>query len=765
MKYYTRTSYCSLIAFAFILFAGCSTPGDKDQDAKNTKERPGSFFDQTGGKALPPRTPTEELVRPTTGTPYLQVKSIPPAIQNPEESNSQEIAGEKLPFDLSNSAKKPRVFNFSDATFPQVISLFSKELGFQYILSDDIKSKTTMICEMELTAQEVWDIFRQILANGNLFYTIKNKLLVIRPMSEAGQSHTVTPERTNLGVQIFILKHLDSKNMATQLAPFLSQGVKIIELPSQNAIMVMDNKEVIEKIRQIVTSLDQPAQNNWYKAIFQCRQVPSARIAEEVGQLLPVLGFPVSVNGSKDTPESMKITSLERLQLLIVSSPTPEALDTVKEWIGRLDTNEVGDQEQVYIYKVMNSTADSLAEVLSVMFPIKGSVRVPDVKTGDTKSQSGVVANVKTISSENGGAAPGSSATTASKSGGTTATADSGSIFDTPVRIYADGVNNTLTIRTKPRTYSMIKAVLDRHDILPKQVLIQVLVVEISLNDMMKFGVEFSMAGGSGNTETLGGTNYKNLNPGAKDEYGGKLWIFNPKHPEEKYGYIQALSGITNVKVLSSPQVLVVSHSQAHIAVGNKVPLVNSEITNSQSSVVTQPEDVSTSLVRNINYEDTGIILKIIPQVTHSNRITLIMDQTVSEAVRNSTSNIDSPEIQSRTMQTTMMINNGQTVLCGGMIKEKTTDNLDSLPIIDQIPFLRRLVGDTDYQKERSEMLILVSGHIITDENRLEELVSQYQQAVAVLQNYHKRGTTFENDPEREAARKKADEKESGWIK
>lgn len=62
-------------------------------------------------------------------------------------------------------------------------------------------------------------------------------------------------------------------------------------------------------------------------------------------------------------------------------------------------------------------------------------------------------------------------------------------------------------------------------------------------------------------------------------------------------------------------------------------------------------------------------------------------------------------------------------------------------------------------------MLILVSGHIITDENRLEELVSQYQQAVAMLQNYHKRGTTFENDPEREAARKKADEKESGWIK
>lgn len=758
MKRLKEKTAIALTAIFLTLLSGCTTP--EKQESSTEPEKPGSFFDQTGGKPLPKDIQRDEMVRPAESS-YLQVKNIEPSLQSPKTPKDAGLAPEKLPFDLTDKKKKMRVFNFSDAPFPQVISLFSKELGFQYLLTDDIKNKTTMICEMDLTVQEVWDIFQQILANANLYYTIQNKLLVIRPMSEAGQSHTVAPERTNIGVQVFILKHLDSKNMATQLAPFISKGVKIIELPSQNAIMVMDNKEVIDKIREIISYLDQPAQANWYKAVFQCKQVPSQRIAEELGQLLPVLGFPVSINGNKDTPESMKITSLERLQLLVVSAPTAGALDAVREWIGRLDTNEVGDQEQVYIYRVQNSTADSLAEVLSVMFALKGTMRVPDLKTGDTKSQSGVVANVKSIASESGGTTTGTKATGSSATGktGTAATAAVGNIYDAAVRIYADGVNNTLTIRTKPRTYSMIKAILDRHDILPKQVLIQVLVVEISLNDLIKFGVEFSMTGGSGNVETLGGTNYKNLNPRSDNEYGGRFNIFNPKNPNEKYGYVQALSGITNVKVLSSPQVLVVSHSQAHIAVGNKVPLVNSEITNSQSSVVTTPDDVSTSLVRNINYEDTGIILKIIPQVTHSNHITLIMDQTVSEAVRNSTSNIDSPEIQSRTMQTTMMIKDGQTVLCGGMIKEKTTDNLDSLPFIDQIPFLRRLVGDTDYQKERTEMLILVTGSIITSENHLEGLLKQYRQAVSLLQNYHKRGTTFEQAP-----RESSKIKDSGWL-
>lgn len=758
MKRLKDQTIIALTAIFLTLFPGCTT--SEKQESSPEPDQPGSFFDQTGGKPLPKDIQRDEMVRPAESS-YLQVKNIEPSLQSPKTPKDAGLAPEKLPFDLTDKKKKMRVFNFSDAPFPQVISLFSKELGFQYLLTDDIKNKTTMICEMDLTVQEVWDILQQILANANLYYTIQNKLLVIRPMSEAGQTHTVAPERTNIGVQVFILKHLDSKNMATQLAPFISKGVKIIELPSQNAIMVMDNKEVIDKIREIISYLDQPAQANWYKAVFQCRQVPSQRIAEELGQLLPVLGFPVSINGNKDTPESMKITSLERLQLLVVSAPTAGALDAVREWIGRLDTNEVGDQEQVYIYRVQNSTADSLAEVLSVMFALKGTMRVPDLKTGDTKSQSGVVANVKSIASESGGTTTGTKPTGSSATGktGSAATAAAGNIYDAAVRIYADGVNNTLTIRTKPRTYSMIKAILDRHDILPKQVLIQVLVVEISLNDLIKFGVEFSMTGGSGNVETLGGTNYKNLNPRSDNEYGGRFNIFNPKNPNEKYGYVQALSGITNVKVLSSPQVLVVSHSQAHIAVGNKVPLVNSEITNSQSSVVTTPDDVSTSLVRNINYEDTGIILKIIPQVTHSNHITLIMDQTVSEAVRNSTSNIDSPEIQSRTMQTTMMIKDGQTVLCGGMIKEKTTDNLDSLPFIDQIPFLRRLVGDTDYQKERTEMLILVTGSIITSENHLEGLLKQYRQAVSLLQNYHKRGTTFEQAP-----RESSKIKDSGWL-
>ncbi len=730
------------IIFIIFLFAGCSEFGTTKKDLLKEKEDTGSFFDLTGGKGNDPNYRHIELIKPDDSGDYMQVKSISPFHKYQDNSSDPSAKESKPPIELDEKQKKSRMFNFSDAPFHQVVSLFAKEIGFKYLLTDDIKDKTTLFCEMELTDKEVWDIFRQVMNNCKVYYTLDSGLLVIRPMSDAGQTTTLQDDRTNLGVEVFRLQYLEVKHVAAQLAPFITKGVKIIELPSQNSIMVMDSKEVLEKVRQIVSFLDQPARHNWFKAIFPVHNVPSLRIAEELGQLLPVLGIPVVVNSSKESSEAMQIASVDRLQILIVSAPTKSALNEAKNWIERLDNNETGDQEHVYIYKVRNSKAESLTEILATIFNLEGTALVAESKTSESTG-------LTTTSKEIAYKGKVSNVAAASKGGAANPSSDSGAIFDTSVRVYADGVQNRLIIRTKPRVFTMIKAILDSLDTIPKQVLIQVLVVEVGLNDTTKFGVEFSMTDSKNNVGYLGGTNYKNLNPGSDKEYGGQFWLFNPKDPSQKYGYIQALSGMTNVKVLSSPQILVLSHNQAKFAVGNKVPLVNSEITNSQS-VVTDLKDVSTNLVRNIQYQDTGIILKIIPQVTDSGQITFIMDFEVSEAVRNTTSTIDSPEIQNRTLNTTMMISDSQTIMCGGMIKEKITDNLDSIPVLDKIPFLRRLVGDTDYQKQRTEMLILITGTVIAQNTQLETLITHYKRSVGLLQEYHNKKSILDLDPERE---------------
>lgn len=738
--------FCGVILV--ILISSCQSNPKVEKKTTIIPDREvGSFFDTTGGKLFSAETSVEEIVQAANDSSYIRTQKVEVPIYSRKVPNKSNISIEKLPFDLTQKARKKCEFNFSDASFYDIVALFAKELGFKYILSEDIKTKTTLSCQGNFTAKEIWDIFNVILQKNGLYFTIEKGIFNFSPMANAGQSNTIDSSETNLDIHVFELKHINSKNVAAQLAPFVSKGVKILELPLQNSILVMDNKSVLQKIKEIVKTLDVPSKKDWYKCVFDCQSIPSARLVEELSQIFPVLGLPVSTNNKKEDSSGIQIISIDRLQLIVASAPTPEILDEIKRWISILDKNDVGDQEKVFIYQVMNSKAEQLTEALSVIFSLDGTAISTENKTSDTVN--GMLAtSSKEITSKK------STSSIKNKTG--TITSDTGSIYDTPVRIYADGVNNRLIIKTKPRTYAMIRALLNRIDILPQQVLLQVLVVEVGLNDTTKFGVEFSMTGGSGNVGTTGGVNYKNLNPGSNTEYGGKFFIYNPSNPDQKYGYIQALSGMTDVKVISSPQILVVSHTQAQISVGNKVPLVNSEITNSQS--VTDPTD--TSLVRNIQYQDTGIILKILPQVTKSGQILLVLDQTVSEAVRNTTSNIDSPEIQERSLKTTMMLANGQTILSGGMIKEKVTDNLDSIPVIDNIPFLRRLIGDTDYQKERTEMLILVSATIISKETQLEELVKRYRDSVELLQTFHQDKTIIRRDPEK--MRMKA--KEAGLV-
>ena len=166
--------------------------------------------------------------------------------------------------------------------------------------------------------------------------------------------------------------------------------------------------------------------------------------------------------------------------------------------------------------------------------------------------------------------------------------------------------------------------------------------------------------------DSSAGTDYKYLQPGGKEQYGAKYWLSDPDNPDDKFAYIKALAGRSNVKVISRPQVLVISHNPALISVGDRVPIITAEVTNTSSATKVD----GTTLIRSVTYEDTGIILNITPHITRGGRIGIDLNQTVSEAQVNTTSDIDSPTIQERQLKTMMSLRDGQTVICGGLIRE-----------------------------------------------------------------------------------------------
>ena len=265
------------------------------------------------------------------------------------------------------------------------------------------------------------------------------------------------------------------------------------------------------------------------------------------------------------------------------------------------------------------------------------------------------------------------------------------------------------------------------------------MIIEVTLTESTQFGLELSGQSQWWGENVTIGSEYSKLNHdlatgGAARENGLSFLISDPNNPENKFAYIKALAGDDNVKVISCPQILVESHTQAYVNVGTKVPYLTQNLTNTGSSTST-----GTDIVQNIDYEDTGVILTITPQVTSTNLISLELDQKLLDAVYNTTSSIDSPEFTTRQFTTSMTIRNGRTMVIGGLIQESRKDNLESIPLINNIPVLRRIIGSTDASAKRSEILLLVTGHIVDEKSRVEDMIKRYNDAIESINEFDSR--------------------------
>ena len=604
-------------------------------------------------------------------------------------------------------------FNFKNAAMVDVVPVFASLLGFNFVVEGALPGTVTMSMRERLLPRQIWEILFQLFRASGVAAEYSGGILHLRNVGQIPQELTLDAPGSGIEMGIFRLRHIKCAEALAQIRKFLPRDIRAIELPASNTLLILEKSDTLNRLRMLLEELDRPAGVNVFKRVYPCSHVTAAQLAKELRSILPILGFPVSDNPADSAQNSgaLVVLPLDRLDAVLVSAASEEALQEVGSWIDTLDREENG-KEELFIYDVINSRAEVLVKALSAMYTVTGGMITTDA-AGEIVETSNI--GTPATMAKNSDVAP-------------------GSVFDVPVRIWADALHQRLTIRTTPRVYASIKAYLERIDTIPPQLLLQVLVLEVMLNDSLEFGMEFSAQIKSGNLESIFGTDYKYLTPGSGQgqQYGSKYWIFNPDNPNEKFGYVNALSGQSNVRVISSPQLLIVNNAKASINVGDDVPVITAEVTNTDSASQT-----GTTLVRNVTYKETGITLTVLPQITRGGRITMKVEQEVSEAQSNTTSNIDSPQVQQRKVSTTMSLRNGQLLVCGGLIREKLTESLDSLPIISSIPFLRRLLGDTQMSTVRTEMLVLITGTIVTEETKLEEMIKGYQEAVDGLVEFN----------------------------
>ncbi len=646
---------------------------------------------------------------------------------------------------LDGDEELPVSLIFNNAPLLDVLSAFADVLGFNFVADSDLKSTVTLNLNSTMTRKELWTTFdRMVYIAGG---TVRREGALLRIFARAklpGQPGLVSGNDKEAEIIYYPLRTATAREAVSQIRPFLNSGGICIELTKPNAVLVCDVADNIPKLRMLLECLDANSRENWPRAVIRCNNVLPSKVVAELVEVLPVIGFKVvKTTDRAELPGSVQLVGLDRLQVLVVSAATDEGISAIREWVELLDTRDIDDQERIFVYKVRHNKASYLTQALAVLYDTYGSSIVLDPDTGKSRVETiSTNSRLRVTNNTANTAAARTNRTVAANAAANTETDPESNLFTNTVRVYADGVLNRLVIRTTPRTYASIKALLDRLDVVPAQVLLQVLVVEVTLSETTQFGLEFSGSTDGSNANTLFGTNYSgtSLNPFATDsegnttiltgsdrQDGGTFFINDPDNPQKRFGYIRALAGNGTVKIISSPQLLVSSHTEASINVGSDVPVITSGYTSTQSSGTTQ---------YNYDYKPTGVTLTVTPQITSTDLITMEIKQELSQAIQNTTSTIQTPEITQRVIETSMTIANGQTMIIGGLIQEKKKDSLDSLPFINHIPLLNRLVGSTDASVERSEILMMITGYIINEHSPVEEMIKRYNDAIEALNDF-----------------------------
>jgi general secretion pathway protein D len=585
------------------------------------------------------------------------------------------------------------------------------------------------------------------------------------------------PGAVGAGTEVFVLRYASAKDLAKVLEPYVAEGGKVAPAPGRNALIVSGSPQVRAALIGLIKVFDVDVLAGQSYALFPAGDSSPEKLAAEFEKFLrseaegPLAGV-------------VRIVPLQRANAVLIASAQPRYIDAARRFMGLEHRVEDATTRTWHIYYVRNGQSADLEALLQRAFT-PGHVSPTPALPGSTAPGSST-ANASGF--RNGQGASGSSLgqTTGSSSGlGSTAStgaatppappADAPSLATAPlggpggpgdqavenrVRILANRRNNALLIYATPVEYSVIEGMLRKIDIIPLQVMIEATIAEVTLNDQLNYGTEFFLGnklsavltqGSSpspGVSTTTGGVTTTTNGPGTIGTIAGQALAFGNNFP----GFvltngvretINALAAVTQVKVLSAPQVMVLDNEPARLQVGSLVPV----LTQSQQSTAA----ANAPIVNSIDYRDTGVIMLVTPQVNSGGLVTLDISQEVSDVAQATTGNIESPTFDQRLIRTRVAVQDGQTIGMAGLIRDSDSQSNSGIPFFKDIPVLGSLLSSQQNNRTRTELLVLITPHVVHDQRDVrtltDDLRTQLPNAATVPQALQNRRPSGSHNP------------------
>ena len=406
--------------------------------------------------------------------------------------------------------------------------------------------------------------------------------------------------------------------------------------------------------------------------------------------------------------QQAKIIPLERMNAIMVVSRDPALAARIRRWVPHLDANGP-EQRKVYIYPVRNRRASEIASVLEGMFNSKNT---SDPGSTPSAVAPGLSAEKIDMPPTGGGDAfhsgQGLAAKPASSPFGALSEAMSkpASVKDglDGIAIRADIATNTLVVMCRQNDYRVIEWAIRNLDVLPAQVLIEVTIAEVRLNQSLSHGVSWFFQAG-----------HHGIGSGSSGAAGGFTYTFGVPSAQVA---IQALESITKVDIMAAPALTVLDNQTATLKVGDQVPIQ----TRSSQSVSTTDAPV----VSDITLKDTGIILKVTPRVNASGLALLDIEQEDSDVVPTTSSNINSPTIRQRQINSSVAVQSGAEIVLGGIITSQREHDQGGLPFLNDIPIVGKALATSALDSDgRTELLVILRPTIMANQGEVAAVTQE----------------------------------------
>jgi general secretion pathway protein D len=615
--------------------------------------------------------------------------------------------------------------NFGPTEIRELVdAVLGQTLGLTYSIDDRVRGTVQLRTSQPIPRSAVLPMLEQALQASGAALIEANGAYRVVPL-EAAQT-TVPPVRlaggsgAGLAIEVIPLRYASAATLAETLKPFVPKQAALQADTGRNILIAMGTGADVRNLADIAGMFDVDYLAGVTYGLFKLDYAePKAVVAE----LQAVFG------DLKNGPSAgaVRFVPLERLNSLLVVSAQPIYIEHARTWIARLDRQGDGEGRQVYVYRVQNRKASELAAILDGVFG-SGKTTVgeqPSYAPGETPVSLGMAGPYRQTS---GGGTQSAQSTTpglgTARSGGSSQAGARPSITTGPagpagaaetiqvkgegtvgteatVRVIADESHNALTILATAKDYHKVEQALKKLDVVPLQVLIEATIAEVTLNDKLRYGLEWFLKSGKFNF-TL-----SDLATGAVSSSFPGFSAVAAGFGGDVHVVLDALDEITKVRVLSSPQMMVLNNRSAILQVGDQVPI----LTRSAVSVT----DPAAPVVNSIEYHDTGVILRVTPRVNESGLVTMEIRQEVSDVVNTTSSTIDSPTIQQRFLESSVAVGSGETIALGGLIQDRRTDGASGIPLLSQIPIFGNLFKTTTNDLERTELLVLITPRVIRD--------------------------------------------------